>query len=171
MTLIAIRLIDRAGHEPLLAGIAGMVLSLTVLGFPSLLLPQPSNPTDPQATIITPLCLAANRCIRQAILCLRQRRCRSTGEDRRSTSKPVAPSSARAPRATGESGNPAVAAGPSPPLLETPPTASPPLEAPPTGIPSILPTVTVSGNPAVTGNTPCLIYRALGSLRVLIANH
>ena len=41
MILIAIRLIDRAGHEPLLAGIAGMVLSLTVLGV-SLLVATPT---------------------------------------------------------------------------------------------------------------------------------
>ncbi len=58
MTLVAIRLIDRAGRKPLLlGGLGGMVLSLTVLGVSSLLLPQPSNPTDP-AAIITLLCLA-----------------------------------------------------------------------------------------------------------------
>jgi MFS family permease len=50
MTLIAIRFIDRVGHKPLLlVGLVGMVLSPTVLGFSSLLLPQPPNPTDPQA--------------------------------------------------------------------------------------------------------------------------
>ena len=58
MTLVAIRLIDRVGRKPLLlTGLVGMVLSLTILGLSSLLLPQPSNPTDP-AAIITLACLA-----------------------------------------------------------------------------------------------------------------
>ena len=58
MTFVAIWLIDRVGRKPLLlTGLVGMVLSLTVLGVSSLLLPQPSNPTDPEA-IITLLCLA-----------------------------------------------------------------------------------------------------------------
>lgn len=58
MTLVAIRLVDRVGRKPLLlAGLVGMVASLTVLGVSSLLLPQPSSPTDPVA-IITLACLA-----------------------------------------------------------------------------------------------------------------
>jgi MFS family permease len=55
---MAIRLVDQAGRKPLLLiGLAGMVLSLTVLGVSSLLLLQPFNPSDPQA-IIALLCLA-----------------------------------------------------------------------------------------------------------------
>ncbi len=58
MTLVAIRLIDRAGRKSLLLiGLVGMVLSLAVLGFSSLLLPQPSHPLDP-AAVITLACLA-----------------------------------------------------------------------------------------------------------------
>nr|WP_266096574.1 sugar porter family MFS transporter [Rubrobacter marinus] len=58
MTIVAIRLVDRAGRKPLLLiGLVGMVASLVVLGVSSLLLPQPSSPTDP-AAIITLLCLA-----------------------------------------------------------------------------------------------------------------
>ena len=58
MTLLAIRLIDRVGRKPLLlGGLVGMVASLTVLGLSTLLLPEPSSPTDPVA-IITLLCLA-----------------------------------------------------------------------------------------------------------------
>ncbi len=58
MTFVAIWLIDRVGRKPLLlAGLVGMVLSLAVLGLSSLLLPDPSNPTDPTA-IITFACLA-----------------------------------------------------------------------------------------------------------------
>ncbi len=58
MTLVAIRIIDQRGRKPLLlAGLVGMVLSLAVLGISSLLLPQPSNPTDP-AAVITLVCLA-----------------------------------------------------------------------------------------------------------------
>ena len=58
MTLVAIRLVDRVGRKPLLiAGLFGMIASLVVLGVSSLLLPQPSSPTDP-AAIVTLLCLA-----------------------------------------------------------------------------------------------------------------
>ena len=58
MTLIAIRFIDRVGRKPLLlGGLVGMVVSLTVLGLSTLLLSEPSSPTDPVA-IITLLCLA-----------------------------------------------------------------------------------------------------------------
>jgi MFS transporter, SP family, sugar:H+ symporter len=58
MTLVAIRLIDRVGRKPLLlGGLVGMVASLTVLGLSTLLLPEPSSPTDPVA-IITLVCLA-----------------------------------------------------------------------------------------------------------------
>ncbi|HVF02788.1 MAG TPA: sugar porter family MFS transporter [Rubrobacteraceae bacterium] len=58
MTLIAIRFIDRVGRKPLLlGGLVGMVISLTVLGLSTLLLSEPSSPTDTVA-IITLLCLA-----------------------------------------------------------------------------------------------------------------
>ena len=58
MTLLAIRLIDRVGRKPLLlSGLVGMVASLTVLGLSTLLLSEPSSPTDPVA-IITLVCLA-----------------------------------------------------------------------------------------------------------------
>src|SRR5215207_3145777 len=58
MTFVAIWLIDRVGRKPLLlTGLVGMVASLTVLGLSTLLLSEPSNPTDP-AAIITLLCLA-----------------------------------------------------------------------------------------------------------------
>ena len=58
MTLVAIRLIDRLGRKPLLlAGLVGMVASLTVLGLSTMLLSQPSSPTDAVA-IITLVCLA-----------------------------------------------------------------------------------------------------------------
>jgi sugar porter (SP) family MFS transporter len=58
MTLVAIRLVDRVRRKPLLiTGLFGMIASLVVLGVSSLLLPQPSSPTDP-AAIVTLLCLA-----------------------------------------------------------------------------------------------------------------
>ena len=58
MTLVAIRIIDSTGRKPLLlAGLLGMVISLTVLGLSTLLLSEPSSPTDTVA-VITLLCLA-----------------------------------------------------------------------------------------------------------------
>jgi MFS transporter, SP family, sugar:H+ symporter len=57
MTIIAIRLVDRAGRKPLLiAGVAGMVASLLVLGISLSVLPEPHHPSDP-AAIITLVCL------------------------------------------------------------------------------------------------------------------
>jgi SP family sugar:H+ symporter-like MFS transporter len=58
MTVIAIRIIDRVGRKPMLfAGVAGMVLSLLVLGVSLSALPTPHHPGDP-AAIITLVCLA-----------------------------------------------------------------------------------------------------------------
>jgi SP family sugar:H+ symporter-like MFS transporter len=57
-TIVAIRIVDRVGRKPmLLAGLIGMVTSLTVLGLTSALLPEPKAATDPEA-IITLACLA-----------------------------------------------------------------------------------------------------------------
>jgi sugar porter (SP) family MFS transporter len=57
LTLVAIRLIDRVGRKPLLlGGLVGMVASLAVLGLSTLLLSEPSSPSDPVA-VITLLCL------------------------------------------------------------------------------------------------------------------
>lgn len=58
MTLVAIRFVDRLGRVPLLiAGLVGMVTSLTVLGVASLVMAEPDSPGDPLA-IVTLLCLA-----------------------------------------------------------------------------------------------------------------
>jgi MFS transporter, SP family, sugar:H+ symporter len=57
MTIIAIRIIDRVGRKPmLLAGVAGMVTSLLVLGISLSVLAKPDQPGDP-AAIITLVCL------------------------------------------------------------------------------------------------------------------
>ncbi len=58
MTVIAIRIIDRVGRKPMLvAGVAGMVTSLVVLGVSLSVLPTPHHPGDP-AAVITLICLA-----------------------------------------------------------------------------------------------------------------
>ena len=58
MTVIAVRIIDRVGRKPmLLAGVAGMVTSLVVLGVSLSVLPTPHHPGDP-AAVITLICLA-----------------------------------------------------------------------------------------------------------------
>jgi sugar porter (SP) family MFS transporter len=58
MTVVAIKLVDRVGRKPLLlAGVAGMVTSLLVLGISNAALPTPHHPGDP-AAIITLVCLA-----------------------------------------------------------------------------------------------------------------
>ena len=58
MTVLAIRLVDRVGRKPLLlAGLAGMVASLLVLGLSLSLMSEPNSPGDP-AAIITLICLA-----------------------------------------------------------------------------------------------------------------
>ena len=58
MTVVAIKIIDRVGRKPmLLAGVAGMVVSLVVLGVSLSVLPTPHHPGDP-AAIITLVCLA-----------------------------------------------------------------------------------------------------------------
>src|SRR3954451_18433928 len=58
MTVLAIRLVDRVGRKPLLlAGLAGMVTSLLVLGVSLAVMSEPTSPVDP-AAIITLVCLA-----------------------------------------------------------------------------------------------------------------
>ncbi len=57
MTVIAVRIVDRVGRKPMLyAGVAGMVISLLVLGISLSVLATPHHPGDP-AAIITLVCL------------------------------------------------------------------------------------------------------------------
>ncbi len=57
MTLLAIKLVDRVGRKPLLiAGLAGMIVSLTVLGIASETMTAPETASDPLA-IVTLVCL------------------------------------------------------------------------------------------------------------------
>ena len=57
-TIVAVRLVDRAGRKPLLiGGLVGMTLSMTILGVSSAVLATPKSASDPEA-IITLLCLA-----------------------------------------------------------------------------------------------------------------
>lgn len=57
MTILAVKLVDRAGRKPLLyGGGLGMALSLLVLGVCLAVLPTPHHPGDP-AAIITLVCL------------------------------------------------------------------------------------------------------------------
>jgi MFS transporter, SP family, sugar:H+ symporter len=58
MTIVAVRLVDRVGRKPLLlAGLAGMVTSLLVLGLSLSIMSEPKSPGDP-AAIVTLVCLA-----------------------------------------------------------------------------------------------------------------
>ena len=58
MTVLAIKIIDKVGRKPMLfAGVAGMVLSLVVLGVSLSVMPTPHHPGDP-AAVITLVCLA-----------------------------------------------------------------------------------------------------------------
>ena len=57
MTVIAVRIVDRVGRKPMLyAGVAGMVVSLLVLGISLSVLATPHHPGDP-AAIVTLVCL------------------------------------------------------------------------------------------------------------------
>lgn len=57
MTLLAIKLVDRVGRRPLLlAGLAGMILSLLVLGLSLSIMAEPKQASDP-AAIVTLICL------------------------------------------------------------------------------------------------------------------
>lgn len=56
-TVLAVRLVDRLGRKPLLlAGLVGMVTSLTVLGLSNLLMAEPDSAGDPLA-LVTLACL------------------------------------------------------------------------------------------------------------------
>lgn len=57
-TVAAVRVVDRLGRKPLLlAGLAGMVLSLAILGLSNILMAKPDSAGDPLA-IVTLACLA-----------------------------------------------------------------------------------------------------------------
>ena len=68
MTVLAIRLVDRVGRKPLLlAGLAGMVTSLAVLGGSLSIMSEPNSPGDP-AAIVTLVCLGdVHRVVRRDV--------------------------------------------------------------------------------------------------------